>query len=834
MDREDHKLGPSGFGLLLRRLRIAAGLSQEALAERARMSTTGISALERGYRRVPQRETVALLTDALALGTQERKALEAAAVRPARLRRTLFLRPQNDSDALPLPLSSFIGRNDELRELSNLLDKHRLVTVVGAGGIGKTQTALHVAGARSSSERPVLLVELAQISDPERVANAIAGALGVRESPGQPPLDTVVAYLKGRMLTILLDNCEHLLTPAAASADAILRSCPAVSILATSREPLRLAGEQTFRLPPLRFASKALAESISAKEAMEYDAIRLFVERALAVNNSFAITDQYAPAIAAICSSIDGIPLAIELAAGRTNLLSPPGLAKSLREGIGVLAKGDRTAASRQRTMRSAIDWSYALLSQKEQRVFDRLSVFVGGWTFNLANAVCSDKPESETETLDILSSLLDKSLIVAHLEAREPRYSLLETVRQYGRERLEQRGELDDIARAHAAAYLELAERMRAAQREGHPYADEEVQAELDNWRAAADWAIGARKDVALGRRLVGQLGFVWRRYALVEGQRRVRASLALADEATPPDTVAMLCLAAANLSYEVNEVGAALDMARRALTLYQRMNDPLGIARAKSFIGQCLVFLGEYDEADGMLATAADAAKELDHPMLHAGILESIAWLRAMNDNISEARQNFHDALLVYKKANAANAAAGVLLNAAEAEFFAGNVDSAVKLAGEALGSFRSQNDEYSVTNVLGNLSAYSIAAAEWDDAELYAREALSLARQLNLEIHAAWALQHIACVVALAAAAGTSREDYERAAQILGFVTARYTSLAIKNSPSEEREHVRILSHLEDVLGSNDLARLMSVGQTLSFEEAVAAAVPPVLPP
>ena len=828
MDREDHKLGPSGFGLLLRRLRIAAGLSQEALAERARMSTTGISALERGYRRAPQRETVALLTDALALGTEERKALEAAAVRPARLRRTLFSRPQDDRGELPLPRSSFIGRNDELRELSNLLDKHRLVTVVGAGGIGKTQTALHVAGARSSSEHPFLLVELAQVSDPERVASAIADALGARETPGRPLLDTVIAYLKGRMLTIVLDNCEHLLTPAAMSADAILRSCPEVSILATSREPLRLAGEQTFRLPPLSFASKALAQSISAKKAVEYDAMRLFVERARAVSNSFAITDQNAPAIAAICSSIDGIPLAIELAAGRTNLLSPRGLAESLRDGIGALAKGDRTAASRQRTMRSAIDWSYALLSQKEQRVLDQLSVFVGGWTFELANAVCSDKPHGETEMLDVLSSLLDKSLIVAHLDDREPRYSLLETVRQYGRERLEQRGELDNVARSHAEAYLELAERMRAARREGHPYADGEVQAELDNWRAVADWAIGARKDVALGRRLVGQLGFVWRRYAFVEGQRRVHASLALTDEGTPPDTVAMLCLVAADLSYEVNEVGAALDMAQRALTLYQRMNDPLGIARVQSFIGQCLVFLGKYDEAEGTLATAADAAKELDHPILYAGTLESIAWSRAMNGNISEARRNFHDALLVYKKANAANAAAGVLLNSAEAEFFAGNVESAAQLAGRALKSFRLQNDEYSVTNVLGNLSAYSIAAGKWDDAVMYAREALTLAQQLNLEIHAAWALQHIACVVALAAGAGTSREDYERAAQILGFVTARYTALAIKNSPSEEREHLRILSHLEDVLGSNDLARLMSVGETLSFEEAIAAAV------
>src|ERR1700722_15662175 len=169
-----------------------------------------------------------------------------------------------------------------------------------------------------------------------------------------------------------------------------------------------------------------------------------------------------------------------------------------------------------------------------------------------------------------------------------------------------------------------------------------------------------------------------------------------------------------------------------------------------------------------------------------------------------------------------------AGVLLYSAEAEFFAGNVEPAAQLPGRALKSFRLQNDEYSVTNVLGNLSAYSIAAGKWDDAVMYAREALTLAQQLNLEIHAAWALQHIACVVALAAGAGTSREDYERAAQILGFVTARYTALAIKNSPSEEREHLRILSHLEDVLGSNDLARLMSVGETLSFEEAIAAAV------
>ena len=456
--------GSPDFGALLRHYRLAAGLSQEALAERARMSTQGISALERGYRRTPQRETLTLLVGALALNDEQRGKFEATAARTALLGRgaAVSVGPWADDATanLPLALTSFVGREAELGEITAFLGDHRMVTLTGAGGVGKTQTALRAATALSdAADGAVCFVGLASLANPSLVVAAIASTLGAQEVPNRPLLDTLLAYLKNRVLLLILDNCEHVITEAARVAGALLGGCPNIRVLATSREPLRSAGEHVYRLPSLRVPSAQVTRTLSAADAVEYGAIALFTDRAQAAGSHIAITDETAPTVADLCRRLDGIPLAIELAAARMNVLPLNEIVEKLTDRFRILTGGERTALPRQQTMRATIDWSYDLLSMSEQKLFERLSVFAGGCTLAVAMDVCAGGDVSKDNVLDLLSSLVDKSLVVSDLRASKSRYYLLESFRQYAREKLSVRGEHEHTAHRHALAFLQLAE---------------------------------------------------------------------------------------------------------------------------------------------------------------------------------------------------------------------------------------------------------------------------------------------------------------------------------------------------------------------------------------
>jgi len=409
--------GSPDFGTLLRQRRLAAGLSQEALAERARMSTQGISALERGYRRTPQRETLALLVGALALDDEQRGQFEAAAARTALLGRwaPVSVGPwaEGATANLPLALTSFVGREVELGEIAVLLGDHRMVTLSGAGGIGKTQTALRAATARSdATDGAVCFVGLASLVNPALVVAAIGSALGVQEVPNHPLLDTLLAYLKNKSLLLILDNCEHVIAEAATVADALLAGCPNVRILATSREPLRAAGEYTYRLPSLRVPLLDETHRWGVMDVLEYGAIALFNERALAVDHCFRLSDENAPIVAEVCRRLDGIPLAVELAAARISMLPLKGLVEKLDDRFRILTRGERTTLSRQQTMRATIDWSYDLLSAPEQRVFERFSVFGGGCTLAAATDVCADDVRRMACSTCFHHSLINRSLL--------------------------------------------------------------------------------------------------------------------------------------------------------------------------------------------------------------------------------------------------------------------------------------------------------------------------------------------------------------------------------------------------------------------------------------
>ena len=365
---------------------------------------------------------------------------------------------------LPLELTSFIGREKALAEVKGLLDGDaRMVTLCGPGGAGKTRLALAVArDLLEGFEGAVWWVELAPISDPELVPRAVASALGVPEAPDRSPTEDLVAFLERRKAFLILDNCEHLVEACADLADTLLMTCPDLQLLATSREPLRVAGETAFMVPSLSLPEPG--RESTAEELAGYEAIHLFVERARAVDSGFALTEGNAPAVAQLCDKLDGIPLAIELAAARTRVLTVEQISEKLQDPLGLLTTGSRTAAARHQTLRATLQWSYELLDAQERGLLGRLSVFAGGWTLEAAEAIGktaeAEGRVSNLPVLDLLSQLVDKSLVVAEADAEGAlRYRMLEPIRQFAREKLEESDEEPEVRRRHAEHYLALAE---------------------------------------------------------------------------------------------------------------------------------------------------------------------------------------------------------------------------------------------------------------------------------------------------------------------------------------------------------------------------------------
>ena len=455
----------AGFGPLLRQLRTACGLSQEALAEAAGLSARGIQELERGDHR-PYRDTLERLTRALGLGEEDAARLAFAGrprcreqpARPSRVdgREAVpsaepALRSANRGSAagvgdqplhdLPAELTSFVGREREIARVRELLGRARLLTLTGAGGCGKTRLARRVAG-EVVGEYPggVWLVELASIADPGLACQSVAAALYVRERPSQPLLDTLRAELRDRRCLLLLDNCEHVVDECAKVAETLLRYCPGVRVLATSREALRAAGEVTFAVPPL--AIPAAGQPIETDRLAAFDSVALLVERARAVQPAFRVTGDNARAVAEIVTRLDGMPLALELAAARLDSLSIQQLAARIDHPFHLLVSGPRTAPLRQRTLREAVDWSYRLLTDRERALFGRLSLLGTRFSLEAAEGICSGPDVRSDDVLELLSCLVRKSLVLAEEHSGETHYRLLETIREYARSRLAEAAE--------------------------------------------------------------------------------------------------------------------------------------------------------------------------------------------------------------------------------------------------------------------------------------------------------------------------------------------------------------------------------------------------------
>ncbi|MFN8384849.1 MAG: adenylate/guanylate cyclase domain-containing protein [Anaerolineales bacterium] len=409
--------------------------------------------------------------------------------------KTLDAYPNN----LPLQLTSFIGREKEIAEIKKEVKTHRLVTLTGSGGTGKTRLSLQVAADMLDAfPNGVWFVELAPLSDPDLIPNTVLSALGISEQQNKPALDVLQEYLQPRKLLLVLDNCEHLIANAATVANAILSAAPDVKILSSSREALGVQGELSWHVPSLSAPDPKKLPEIEA--LTQYEAVRLFIDRAILVSPHFTVTKDNAPAIAQICFRLDGIPLALELAAARVRLLSVDQISARLDDRFRLLTGGARTALPRQQTLRAMIDWSYDLLSEKERLLLRRLAVFAGGWTLELAEQICSDEKIDQYEILDMFGRLVDKSLVAVYESLTGTRYRILETVRQYAREKLFESGEGEKLRDKHLKVFMEFAEQTEPDTR-NHNQAKSfaRLEEEMDNFRLAMEWAHGRDNEFLL-----------------------------------------------------------------------------------------------------------------------------------------------------------------------------------------------------------------------------------------------------------------------------------------------------------------------------------------------
>lgn len=679
---------PLPFGPLLRQFRRAAGLTQEALAERSGLSVRAIRALETGERQTPYPHTLGQLARALRLSATDRARLSAAVAPRVGPARPVETRP---APALPMALTTLVGRDRDLGELRRLLGETRLLTLTGAGGVGKTRLALEVARIVASDfPDGAWVAELAPLADPALAPQVVAGALGLVDQPGRPVLDRLLAALQERRLLLVLDNCEHLIEASALLAVTLLRGCPGVKVLATSREPLGLPGETVWRVPSLAPPDPARLPPLQALQQVA--AVRLFIERARAAWPDFALTESNALVVAQICTRLDGIPLALELAATRVRALSIEEVATRLSDHVLGLTGGSRTALPRQQTLRATIDWSYALVTEPERFVFRRLAVFAGGWTLAAAEAVCAGL--ETPDLLEMLTGLVDKSLVLADgMPSGAWRYRLLEPVRQYAWEKLTELGEDGALRERHAAWCLRLTDQAERALFGSEQIAWlDRLDAEHDNLRVALAWC--AEHAPQMGLRMAADLVQYWRvRCHYGEGRHWLERLL---DRAPAPTAARAEALLGAGIVAYFGQGDAVTgrDRCEAGLALARELGDQRLIRRGLAVFGRLLFYFGDYARAQDLLEEAHSASDIAGDAYAYGTDLLVLSYL-------SEA---------------------------------VGDYPRARALAAESLAVLRGTGDAWLVSNALDVLVYVALAEGERAQAEAWLVEALRAAQRLS----------------------------------------------------------------------------------------------------
>ena len=640
---------------------------------------------------------------------------------------------------LPQQPTSFIGREKESAEIKRRLSGTRLLTLTGAGGSGKTRLSLQVAADLLDGEGDgVWLVELAALFDPALVPQAVADVLEVPEQAGRPVMETLTSWLKPKRLLLLLDNCEHLVSACAEFAAELLQSCPGVHILSTSREPLGVPGEQVYRVPTLSAPDPKQAHT--AASLLPFESVRLFTERAKTVQPSFGVTDENAAAVSAICARLDGIPLALELAAARVRSLPVEQINLRLDQRFRLLTGGSRTALPRQQTLRALVDWSYDLLTESEKTVLCRLSVFAGGWTLEAAEAVCSGENIEAWEVPDLLTSLVSKSLAV-HEDSEDgtDRYRLLETVRQYAGDLLTETGKAEDVQARAASWFLKFAEEVKpklSGPEQGLWLS--RLETEHDNLRASLSRFEVANAPAEAGLQLAGQLWQFWaRRGHLSEGRLWLNRALAKPDaagtaESKPSAVRARALNGSGSLAFYQGDYKAAWDLREESLAIFRQIGDQRGIAATLMNLGLVAGEQGDYKAARALHTECLAIQRQLENRQGIALALNNLGIITFDQGDYEETQALFEESLALQQQMENQGGIALALMNLGNVAYCRGEYAEAQALHGKSLALCRQLGDLRGIALSLNVLGDAVIRQGDYDAGRACCEESLLLSRQ------------------------------------------------------------------------------------------------------
>jgi predicted ATPase/class 3 adenylate cyclase len=732
--------------------------------------------------------------------------------------RTLEGRPNN----LPLQPIPLVGRELEVSEIVERLrdEQARLLTLTGPGGTGKTRLALQ-AGADLLEEFDdgVFFVSLAAITDPELVPSAIAKSLGVKEGPEQSLEESLEAYLQQKRLLLILDNFEQVLEGSPLVGD-LLGSCPNLKVLATSRIPLRLYGEQEYPVPPLEVPD--LVRLPPLERLTQYEAVRLFVQRARAVKPDFEVTNESAPAVAEICVRLDGLPLAIELAAARTKLLPPQALLSRLSNRLKLLKGGARNLPARQQTLRATISWSYDLLNEEEKTLFWRLSVFSGGSTLEAIEEICD--PEGEIDVLEVVDSLVEKSLL--RQEERvggEPRFVMLETVHEYAVERLVEDGEAEGIRRAHAEYYLALGEEDNAKLRGPHAAKVlERLDVEHDNMRSALQWALKTGEaELALG--LGGALWWFWSvRGHYGEGRRWLEQALAM-DGRTSREPMAMARAGLGALARDQGDLDRAEEAAAEGLELLaEEGTDNSGEANLHLLLTLAHVAREreDYSRAAGLFEESLAWSREMGHDWGLASSVMSLATVTHEQGDLDRAIELYEESMELFKKRGDKLGLAWCLDNLGLVMYSLGDLGQAAKLTEEGVALLRELGAGADTAVALSNLGWMVLLQDDLEGAADFFEEGLSLAWESGMKPMVLPTLEGLACVAG-------ARGEAQRAACLWGAVRSLEAEGIPRDTDFLDEADARI-SAVRSGMGKQAWEEALADSWEMTIEEAVSYAL------
>ena len=721
---------------------------------------------------------------------------------------------------LPEHLPPLYGRDKDVAAVLALLEQHALVSIVGAGGIGKTRLAQSIAHTlRDGFADGVWSVDLAALSDPSLVVTEVARALGIQSAGTLSALDLTVQALAGQRLLLVFDNCEHLLEAVDQVVAALRKGAPEVHILVTSQELLKHPDEHVYRLGTLALPAEATVSSARAAGAVE-----LFVARAQAIEPRFEMSDENVGAVVEICRRLDGIPLAIELAAARVSLLGVEGVRDRLDERFRLLTAGSRLALRRHQTLRAALEWSYSLLSEPEQAVFDKLGVFAGSFSLESAQELAADDRLDEWAVLDHLGALVDKSLVT--VDGGSPaRYRMLETTRAFALERLASRGTTADMMRRHAEVMLDCFERIYQDVRNGTPSAlvIDKLVADLDNLRGALQWAADSDGDhriaIALFGAAVAGHGYFF--YAPLKAQHWIEMLRPLVDASIPASDAARFWLACAGWG-TVHSPVAAIDDAKRAITLYRDLDDRLGGCRGWSVLTHSLMATGRVDEARGALDETLRLCDPA-WPPWHRALVDNLAALAFYNlGDLTEARPRALALLAASRHANSGVDECNTLAILIELDVAAGNVHEAAAAASELLARHPAIWEKTEDGRVLRTAATALMSADRLDEAEPLFREALSRARR-NYGSGAV-VLYDVAMFLAL-------RGRVDDAARVFAYAERVHAIQGVRPRLVARQLRDRLLALLAAERSPDTLSQLYDEGRALTDDEACTLAFPPM---